>query len=135
MSATVVILMPLFTKETINKTKRQPMDWEKILANNVTQQGLISKIYRQLMQVNNKTNKQPNQKLSRRSGQTYRRQKTYRWPIGRALNIAYYQRNANQNFSEVSPHTSQNGHHKEVYKYQMLELWRKGNLPTLLVGM
>ena len=47
------------------------MDWEKILANNVTQQGLISKIYRQLMQVNNKTNKQPNQKLSRRSGQTF----------------------------------------------------------------
>ena len=47
------------------------MDWEKILANNVTQQGLISKIYRQLMQVNNKTNKQPNQKLSRKSGQTF----------------------------------------------------------------
>ena len=32
-------------KETINKTKRQPMDWEKILADNVTNKGLISKIY------------------------------------------------------------------------------------------
>ena len=32
-------------KETINKTKRQPMDWEKIFANDVTNKGLISKIY------------------------------------------------------------------------------------------
>ena len=31
-------------KETINKTKRQPMDWEKIFANDVTSKGLISKI-------------------------------------------------------------------------------------------
>ena len=33
-------------KETISKTKRQPMDWEKISANNVTYKGLISKIYK-----------------------------------------------------------------------------------------
>jgi len=31
-------------KEIINKIKRQPMEWEKILANNVTDKGLISKI-------------------------------------------------------------------------------------------
>ena len=29
------------------------------------------------------------------------------------LNIAYYQRNANQNYNEVSAHTSQNGHHQK----------------------
>ena len=38
-------------KETINKTKRQPTKWEKIFANEVTK-GLISKIYKQLMQLN-----------------------------------------------------------------------------------
>ena len=44
-------------KETINKTKRQPMEWEKIFANNVTNKGLISKIHKQLIQLNiNKTN-------------------------------------------------------------------------------
>ena len=32
-------------KEIINKTKRQPMEWEKIFANNATNKGLISKIY------------------------------------------------------------------------------------------
>ena len=34
-------------KETINKTKRQPMDWEKIFSNDATDKGLISKIYKQ----------------------------------------------------------------------------------------
>ena len=40
------------TKETINKMKRQPSEWEKIFANEATDKGLISKIYKQLMQLN-----------------------------------------------------------------------------------
>ena len=32
-------------KETISKVKRQPSDWEKIIANEATDKGLISKIY------------------------------------------------------------------------------------------
>ena len=36
-------------KETINKTKAQPMEWEKILANDATAKGLTSKIYKQLI--------------------------------------------------------------------------------------
>ena len=39
-------------KETINKTKRQPTDWEKIFANDATNKGSISKIYKQLIQLN-----------------------------------------------------------------------------------
>ena len=39
-------------KETINKTKRQSSEWEKIFANEATDKGLISKIYKQLMQLN-----------------------------------------------------------------------------------
>ena len=34
------------TKETISKVKRQPSEWEKIIANETTDQGLISKIYK-----------------------------------------------------------------------------------------
>ena len=37
--------------ETINKTKRQPLEWEKIFANE-TDKGLISKIYKQPLQLN-----------------------------------------------------------------------------------
>ena len=36
-------------KETINKVKRQPSKWEKIIANEKTDKGLISKIYKQLI--------------------------------------------------------------------------------------
>ena len=44
-------------KETICKMKRQPSEWEKIIANETTDKGLISKIYKQLIQLNaRKTN-------------------------------------------------------------------------------
>ena len=39
-------------KETINKMKRQPSEWEKIFANEATDKGLLSKIYKQLMHLN-----------------------------------------------------------------------------------
>ena len=39
-------------KETINKMKRQPLEWEKIFANNEANKGLISKIYKQFIQLN-----------------------------------------------------------------------------------
>ena len=41
------------TKKDINKMKK-PTDWEKIFANNVTDKGLSSKIYKQLILLNNK---------------------------------------------------------------------------------
>ena len=39
-------------KETINKTKGKPIEWEKILANNISYKRLISKIYKELIQLN-----------------------------------------------------------------------------------
>ena len=46
-------------KETINKMKRQPLEWEKIFADESTDKGLISKIYKQLMQLNIKKTNNP----------------------------------------------------------------------------
>ena len=47
-------------KETISKVKRQPSVWEKVTANETTDKGLISKIYKQLIQlITRKTNTQP----------------------------------------------------------------------------
>ena len=51
-------------KETINKMKRQPSEWEKIFANEPTDKGLISKIYKQVMQLNIKKTNNPIQKWS-----------------------------------------------------------------------
>ena len=39
-------------KETTEKVKRQPAEWEKIFANDMTNKGLKSKIYKQLIQLN-----------------------------------------------------------------------------------
>ena len=44
--------------------------------------------------------------------------------------------NANQNYNEILPHTSENGYHPKIHKQQMLKrVWREGNPPALLVGM
>ena len=46
-------------KETINKMKRQPSEWEEIFANEATDKGLISKIYKLLMELNMKKTNNP----------------------------------------------------------------------------
>ena len=46
-------------KETISKVKRQPTEWEKIIANETTDKGLISKTYKQLIQLNTRKTNSP----------------------------------------------------------------------------
>ena len=47
------------TKETISKVKRQPLEWEKIIASETTDKGLISKIYKQRIQLNTRKTNSP----------------------------------------------------------------------------
>uniref|UniRef100_A0A8D1IQ73 Uncharacterized protein n=1 Tax=Sus scrofa TaxID=9823 RepID=A0A8D1IQ73_PIG len=46
-------------KETLNKTKRKPTKWEKIFANESTDKGFISKIYKHLLQLHSKKRNNP----------------------------------------------------------------------------
>ena len=46
-------------KETINKIQRQPTDWEKISTNDTSDKGLISKMYKELRQLNPRKTKSP----------------------------------------------------------------------------
>ena len=72
------------TKETTDKTKRQPMVWEKIFLNNTTNKGLISKIYKQITQLNIKKKKKKNNPI--KNGQKtwidIFPKRTYRWLTG-----------------------------------------------------
>ena len=49
-------------KETIGKVKRQPSEWEKIIANETTDKRLIFKIYKQLKQLNARKTNNPTKK-------------------------------------------------------------------------
>ena len=57
-------------KETISKVKRQPSEWEKIITNETVGKRLISRMYKQLIQLNTRK-KKPNQKVGKRSKQTF----------------------------------------------------------------
>ena len=46
-------------KETISKTKRQPTEWEKIFANDISDKGLVHKIYKELIKLNTQETNNP----------------------------------------------------------------------------
>ena len=105
------------TKETISKVKRQPSEWEKIIANEATHKESISKIYKQLLQLNSRKINDPIKKWAKELNRHF--SKEY-MPMTnkheKMLNITHYQRNANQNHNEVPSHSGQNGCYQKVYK-------------------
>ena len=114
-------------KETINKTKRQPSEWEKIFANDMTDKGLISNIHIQFIQLNIKKitwlqNGQKNWTFFQRGNADG--QLAYE----KMLNIVNHQGNANQNHNKVSPHTCQNGYYQTNNR-----CWRRRGEKTTLV--
>ena len=105
------------TKETISKMKIQLSEWEKIIANE-TDEELISKIYKQLMQLNTRKINNPIKKWAKELNRHFSKEDIQMGNkhMKKMLNITHYQRNANQNHNEVPSHTSQNGCYQKVYK-------------------
>ena len=58
-------------KKAISKVKRQPSEWEEIIANEATDKELISKIYKQLLQLNTSKINDPIKKMGQGTKQTF----------------------------------------------------------------
>ena len=103
-------------KETINKMKRQPIECEKIFANNVTDKKL-SVCFKQHIWLNIK--KTPNnliKKWAELNRHSQRGNADGQQAHEKMLNITNHQGNANQNHSEIPTHTCQNGYHQKEHK-------------------
>ena len=91
--------------------KRQPTDRKKIFIDDVTDKGLVSNIYKQLMKLNIIKINNPIKKMGRRPKQTFlqRKHTDGQEAHKKTRTIPDYERNASQNYNETSPHTSQDG--------------------------
>ena len=99
-------------KECISKVKRQPSEWEKIIANEATDKELISKINKQLLQLNSRKINDPIKKWAKELNRHFSKDIQVANKHENMLSITHYQRNANQNHNEVPSHASQNGYQK-----------------------
>ena len=102
-------------KETISKVKKQPSEWEKIIANEATFKESKNVQAAHAAQYQKKND--PIKKWAKELNISPK--KTYRWlniTHEKMLNITHYQKNANQNHNEVLSHASQNGCYRKVYK-------------------
>ena len=120
-------------KETISKVKRQTSEWEKIITNETTDEGLISKIYKQLIQLNNRKENNPNKKWEKDLNRHFSKEDIQ-------MANKYMKRcSTSLIISEMQVKTSMRYHltlvrRALIKKSTNNKSWRKGNALALLVG-
>ena len=94
--------------------KRKPSEWEKIFANEATEKGLISKIYKQLVKISNTHTQITQSKNGLKIFLTFFQRYTDGYKAQEKMcKITNFQINANQYYNEVSPYMGQNDNNKK----------------------
>ena len=125
-------------KETINKVKSKPHNGENNTVE-TTDEGLISKIYKELIQLNTRKTNNWIKKWAKYLNNRYFSKEDIRRAnknIKRCLASLIIRENANQ--ATMRCHLTldrQNGHNKKIHQQLLERVWKKGSPPALLVGM